>query len=93
MQKKLRIAAGLAVATLLLGGAGSIAFANAYGGPVPRGPLLIQGPSNGPGTPGVPDAPEPGDIPDVADGPDVPGTPDLPEPGDTPDAPPPAAPR
>jgi hypothetical protein len=92
MQKRHTMVAGLAAAALLLGGAGVVASAQPSNQPSPQTPVIVQGPSEGPDVPGVPDTPEPGDSPDVADGPDAPGQPDLPEPGDTPDAPPPAAP-
>jgi hypothetical protein len=91
MQKRHTMVAGLAAAALFLGGAGAVAAAQPSTGPALQAPVIVQGPGNGPDVPGMPDTPEPGDTPDVADGPDIPGQPDLPEPGDTPDAPTPAA--
>jgi hypothetical protein len=83
MQKRHTIAAGVAVAAILIGGGAAVAVAHPANGPVPQSPTA----TNGPDVPGVPDTPEPGDTPDAADAPDAPGQPDLPEPGDTPDAP------
>jgi hypothetical protein len=88
MQKRRMIAAGIATAALLLGGAGAIAAANTMNGPPLQGPT----PTDEPDVPGQPDIAEPGDTPDAVDGPDVPGQPDLPEPGDTVDTTPPSAP-
>src|SRR5689334_5894570 len=59
MNKRLKIAAGCAVAAVLLGVGGGIAMAWPSSTPAPQSPV-----ANGPDVPGQPDLPEPGDLPD-----------------------------
>lgn len=59
MSKRFKIAAGCAVAGILLGVGGGIAVALPSGA-LPQSPTAV----NGPDIPGQPDLPEPGDLPD-----------------------------
>jgi hypothetical protein len=65
MPKRRTLAAAIAAATLLLGGAGAVAYANTMSVPPPQGPAAA---TNGPDVPGQPDLPEPGDTPDGPNG-------------------------
>jgi len=55
-----KVAAGFAVAAVILGIGGGIAATHAMGSTAPQAPA-VQGPENGPAV----DLPEPGDVPDA----------------------------
>jgi hypothetical protein len=67
VKKRHKIGAVFASAAVLLGVAGSVAAAHPIQTQRPQTPVVADQPNDGPDTPGMPDLPEPGDTPDVAD--------------------------